>query len=212
MVANAADARHAAVESRSRGPQIFVVGHPASGTAWACRVVSELERAEAIVVAGVDMIDAPEFAALQGRTGSRPVVVIAEDAAATNLKVVRGLLARGVTGVVAASNATSALVPVLRASAEGHLVVPIGARTLFGTPSFTVREKQVLAMVVLGCSNHEIASRLFVAETTVKSHLSSVFAKLGVRTRREAAAAILDPSNGLGTGILTISGEEREGR
>jgi hypothetical protein len=49
----------------------------------------------------------------------------------------------------------------------------------------------------------------------VKSHLSSAFSKLGVRSRNEATALILDPENGLGTGILAISQDERaegEGR
>ena len=39
----------------------------------------------------------------------------------------------------------------------------------------------------------------------MKSHLSSSFTKLGVRSRNEAAALILDPETGLGTGILTIA-------
>lgn len=62
-------------------------------------------------------------------------------------------------------------------------------------------------MVVLGFSNGEIASKLFVAETTVKSHLYSAYRKLDVRSRQEAAALILDSSQGLGLGILTISNE-----
>jgi DNA-binding NarL/FixJ family response regulator len=60
-------------------------------------------------------------------------------------------------------------------------------------------------MVVLGFSNGEIARKLHLAETTVKSHLSSTFRKLGVRSRSEAAALVLDGQSGLGLGVLTIS-------
>ena len=51
----------------------------------------------------------------------------------------------------------------------------------------------------------EIAQKLHLSQNTVKTHLSSSFAKLGVRSRSEAAALILDPEAGLGTGILTIT-------
>jgi len=71
-----------------------------------------------------------------------------------------------------------------------------------------VREKQVLGMVVMGFSNGEIANKLVLAESTIKSHLSSAFSKLGVRSRGEATELILDPVNGLGPGILSIAGTE----
>ena len=64
----------------------------------------------------------------------------------------------------------------------------------------------MLALVVEGCTNAEVATRLFLAESTVKSHLSGAFARLGVRSRRDAVALILDPASGLSS----ILGPEAE--
>ena len=69
------------------------------------------------------------------------------------------------------------------------------------------REKQILGLVVLGFTNREIADKLFLAESTVKTHLSSSFAKLDAHSRSEAAARILDPEAGYGVGILAIAGD-----
>lgn len=45
------------------------------------------------------------------------------------------------------------------------------------------REKEIVALVALGFSNRRVASRLFIAEGTVKTHLHNVFGKLGLRSR-----------------------------
>ncbi|MFL5825283.1 MAG: LuxR C-terminal-related transcriptional regulator, partial [Thermoleophilaceae bacterium] len=52
----------------------------------------------------------------------------------------------------------------------------------------TPRERQVLALVAEGRTNREIGDTLFMAEKTASVHVSRILAKLGVRSRTEAAA------------------------
>lgn len=61
--------------------------------------------------------------------------------------------------------------------------------------NLTQRERQILALMVAGCSNAEIAGQLVVSLFTVKSHVSNIFAKLGVNKRTEAVALAVE--NGL---------------
>ena len=51
--------------------------------------------------------------------------------------------------------------------------------------SLTEREREVIALIAEGLKNKEIGKRLFISETTVTHHLSSIFAKLGVSDRLE---------------------------
>jgi predicted ATPase/class 3 adenylate cyclase/DNA-binding CsgD family transcriptional regulator len=57
-----------------------------------------------------------------------------------------------------------------------------------GWRSLTPAEKQVVELVVEGLTNPEIGERLFVSRQTVKSHLSSIFGKIGLNSRAELAA------------------------
>ncbi|TMV49122.1 helix-turn-helix transcriptional regulator [Paenibacillus mesophilus] len=55
----------------------------------------------------------------------------------------------------------------------------------------TEREREVVQCVLEGCSNLEIAARLFISEITVKKHLSSVYAKMQVKNRSQLIKAVL---------------------
>ena len=129
-------------------------------------------------------------------------------APAGTLRHVRELFAERVDSVVLERDVERCLGLAVRSAHEGLLSFSGSLRGSLATPVLSTREKQVLGMVVLGFTNSEIAGKLHLAESTVKSHLSSSFTKLGVRSRTEAAALILDPATGLGTGILAISEEE----
>lgn len=61
-------------------------------------------------------------------------------------------------------------------------------RPSFGWGSLTPTELEVVRHVTQGCTNPEVARRLFVAPSTVKAHLAHIFAKVGVSTRAELAA------------------------
>ena len=59
-----------------------------------------------------------------------------------------------------------------------------------GTAELTDREIQVLRLLVRGAQNKEIAAQLNITERTVKAHLASIFNRLGVNSRTEAAVAV----------------------
>jgi DNA-binding NarL/FixJ family response regulator len=117
----------------------------------------------------------------------------------------RRALRLGVQGVVPRDQLELMLVVTVHAVSVGLVCVPRGLRDVFTRENLSSREKQILGMLVMGFTNAEIASRLFLAESTVKSHLSTAYEKLGVRSRKDAAALILDPAVGLDRGIMMIS-------
>lgn len=54
----------------------------------------------------------------------------------------------------------------------------------------TRREREVLELICAGCTNAEIAARLFISARTVDHHVSAVLAKLGASSRGAAAARV----------------------
>jgi two-component system response regulator DesR len=142
----------------------------------------------AIVVLACDVNLPGEMAALRRlhRELRKPaLVVVSPSATGTG---VRRALDAGADAVVFESELEATLAVAISAVASGQSVVPRELRASVERPALSHRERQVLAYVSTGLTNAQIAVRLFLAESTIKSHLSSAFAKLGVRSRREAAA------------------------
>ncbi len=132
---------------------------------------------------------------LSKRFAPVPVVVVC---ASIQRREVRAALAAGAAGVVVHEELDGSLGACLRAVGSGQACVPRGHWREMEPPVLSIREKQVLGLVALGYTNRQIADRLFLAESTVKSHLSSAFGKLGVRSRSEAADLISSREDALG--------------
>lgn len=147
---------------------------------------------DAIVVFACD-VDLPrEMAALRRlRRELRDPAIVAVAPMSTGTGVRRALDA-GADAIVFDSELESTLAVAVRAVASGQSVVPRKLRASVERPAFSHRERQVLSFVSRGLTNAQIAEKLFLSESTIKSHLSSAFAKFGVRSRKEAAALFLE--------------------
>ena len=107
-------------------------------------------------------------------------------------------LRSGAAGLVYKDVDPDALVRAIRSVHDGHLLLAAeaagslvrnggGWNPVAGLDALTGREREVLAEIAKGRSNREIARALAVSEKTVKAHVSSVLAKLGVQDRTQAA-------------------------
>jgi DNA-binding NarL/FixJ family response regulator len=131
--------------------------------------------------------------------GVRTVVVAGTVAGAD----VRRMTEAGADGLVLERRLEATLAVAVRAALAGQVCVPRLSNQLVEAPALSYREKQILALAINGLSNSQIAGRLYLAESTVKSHLSSAFRRLGVRSRREAAAFVLGADEALRRSVLS---------
>lgn len=148
-----------------------------------------LEAGPAVIVVLTCDLDAPsEMALLRRLQRELPGPSIVAVSPQTTGAGVRRALEAGADAVVFESELESTLAVAVSAVASGQSVVPRKVRASVERPALSHRERQVLSFVSVGMTNAEIAEQLFLSESTIKSHLSSVFTKLSVRSRREAAA------------------------
>jgi DNA-binding NarL/FixJ family response regulator len=109
----------------------------------------------------------------------------------------RRAIRAGANAVVIESDLEDTLAAAVRAVAAGLSALPLQLRNAADRPALSHRERQVLRLAISGNTNSEIAQGMFLAQSTVKSHLSSAYRKLGAASRKEASTLILDPDEGL---------------
>ncbi|MEC3917135.1 response regulator transcription factor [Nocardia sp. CDC160] len=105
-----------------------------------------------------------------------------------------GAIEAGAVGYILKDTPPAELLAAVRSAAEGESVLSPSVASRLMTrvrkPDTTLspREIEVLRLVADGHSNREIGKRLFLSETTVKSHLVHIYSKLGVKSRTSAVA------------------------
>jgi DNA-binding NarL/FixJ family response regulator len=119
--------------------------------------------------------------------------------------VVSRAMAAGARGFVLRTQSLSELLAVIRQAERGELVVPARGSGRVSVPrrkrpvdpqagpapKLTPREIEILRELAAGRSTGEIAEALFISPLTVRSHVKSILAKLGVRSKLEAVTVAL---------------------
>ena len=204
-------------------PDFTVLGTASDGSE-AVRVCREL-RPDVVLMdvrmPGLDGIEATRQLARTGESGPRVLILTTFDLDEYVFDALRagasGFLLKDVTAerlfdavrVVAAGEALLAPAVTRRLISEFTRLRPVpeipeapGAAPSAALSTLTPRETEVLRLVAEGLSNPEVARRLVVTEETVKTHVSRILAKLGLRDRTQAVVAAYESG-------LVVPGRER---
>ncbi|MEU0383432.1 response regulator transcription factor [Streptomyces chartreusis] len=148
-----------------------------------------------------DISETEFIQAIEKASPGRPTRVLVVSAAESDEAVIRAMSA-GAHGFMGKTAPWEELMPAIRLVAGGGVAFgsPLAARmeTIFSAvrripghsvfPQLTTREAEVLDLLARGYGNRAIARALYVAEKTVRNHVTHIFAKLQVHDRETAAA------------------------
>jgi DNA-binding NarL/FixJ family response regulator len=199
-------------------PDLQVVAEVGDGLSAVTRALAE--RPDVVLMdvrmPGVDGIEATRRI-VSALPGTRVLILTTFD---LDDYVLQGLRA-GASGFLLKDARKEELLSAIRAVVAGDSVIAPsatrrlieayvhGSRAVQADPALdtlTQREKEVLVLVAHGMSNAEIAAELVVSETTVKTHVARVLAKLGLRDRVQAVVRAYE------TGLIKPGGRPRTGR
>jgi len=186
-------------------PDLEVVGEAEDG-AQAVALVEELRPDVILLDIRMPNLDGIEATKQIVASGSRTRILVLTTFDLD--EYVYGAVRAGASGFLLKDVRPNELVDAIRVVASGNaLLGPTAIERLLarfsapaGAPvaetiaigSLTDREAEILQLLANGLSNAEIAARLVVSETTVKSHVSNLLRKLGVRDRVQAVIAAYD--------------------
>ena len=192
VVGEAADGEVALAQVRALQPDVVLmdIRMPRMDGVEATRRLSELESPPRVLV--LTTYDLDEYVVESLRAGASGFLL--KDAPADDLVDAVRVVHRG--DAVIAPQVTRRLLDRF----ARHLPTPTAATSTSPLPQLTDREHQVLLLVARGLSNAEIAAELVLSETTVKTHVSNLLTKLGLRDRVQAVVLAYE------RGLVTPSG------
>lgn len=169
-------------------------------------VAAVAEHAPDVVLMDLQMPNLSGLAATERVRRDHPGTQVLVLTMSADPATIQAALRAGALGYLLKEASRDDIEDALRAVSRGQLVVGTGAATsiqhLFSGkgaeafPQLSEREYDVLRLVAEGADNATIARRLFLAEKTVRNRVTSILAKLDVRTRAEAVAKARDAGIG----------------
>ena len=179
-------------------PEFEIVGEAGDGRA-ALDAIRSLTPAVALLDVKMPGLDGPAIAHALRRDGVPTRVVLIS--AHTPSEVVYHAIARGAAAYLSKEAGRDEICDTVAAVArgetrlspevQGELVRQIQMRAASDRPPLSPREREVLVLIAEGLSAPDIAKRLHLSPATVKSHLQTLYEKLGVSDRAAAVASAM---------------------
>lgn len=173
-------------------PDLHVVGDASNGADGVSEALSlrpDVVLMDLVIGSGMDGIEATRQITAEA-SDIRVLVFTTYDSDADIVRVIDA----GATGYLLKDSTPAELYAAIRAAARGQttLSAPVASvllkRMQQPETALTPREAEILELLASGLSNRELSRKLFIGETTIKTHLLHIYRKLGVETRSGAIA------------------------